>query len=104
MHGYVYIITNKHNTVLYTGATNNIELRTLLHRIKFYPNSFSARYNLGKLVYFMQYDDIAEAFEKETQIKAGKRKKKIELIESITPNWDDLYEIIRNKYLEVMLE
>ena len=104
MHGYVYIITNKHNTVLYTGATNNIELRTLLHRIKFYPYSFSARYNLGKLVYFMTFEDIKDAFARETQIKAGKRKTKIELIESINPNWDDLYEQVRNKHLEKMFE
>lgn len=85
---------------MYTGATNNIELRTLLHRIKFYPKSFSARYNMGKLVYFKEFADVADAFAREKQIKAGKRKTKIQLIESMNPNWDDLYETIRNKYLE----
>jgi putative endonuclease len=52
----------------------------------------------------MKFEDINEAFARETQIKAGKRKTKIKLIESINPNWDDLYETIRNKYLEEMFE
>jgi putative endonuclease len=90
--GYIYIITNKNNTTLYVGVTSTIKLRIFLHKIKYYPNSFSARYNLNKLVYFESFQDIGEAIAREKQIKGGSRKKKEDLINSLNPSWNDLYD------------
>ena len=87
---YVYIITNKHNTVLYTGVTNNLQRRILEHKNKI-NDGFSSRYNLSKLVYYEEGEDIYGAINREKQLKAGSRRKKIRLIESINPEWNDLY-------------
>jgi putative endonuclease len=91
MAGFMYILTNKNNTTLYVGATRDIEFRVFQHKIKFFPRSFSARYNLNKLVYYEIFDYKEEAFERESQLKGGSRKKKIDLINSINPGWNDLY-------------
>jgi len=90
--GCVYIITNKNNTVLYTGVTSDLKTRIYDHKNKAFPRSFSAKYNCNKLVYFEGFHSIEEAIYREKKIKAGSRKKKIKLIESINPNWNDLYE------------
>ncbi len=87
---YVYILTNTQNTVLYTGVTNNLEKRITEHKAKIYSNSFTARYNIHKLVYFETTTDIESAIAREKQIKAGSRKKKLSLIETINPAWNDL--------------
>jgi len=89
--GFFYIMTNKHNTVLYCGATDDLNRRVLEHKNNVYKNSFTLRYNIDKLVYFESYSLLADAFAREKQIKAGSRKKKIELIESINPKWNDLF-------------
>ena len=89
--GWTYILTNKNHTTLYVGATADILNRMYQHKTKFYPNSFSARYNLNKLVYFETFTRIEEAFERERLLKAGNRKRKIALIEKMIPGWDDLY-------------
>lgn len=89
---FIYIITNKNNTVLYTGVTNNLERRVLEHKHKMNKGSFSARYNVEKLVYYERYSHIEEAIAREKQIKAGSRQKKINLIDSINPEWKDLFE------------
>ena len=89
--GSIYIITNTNNTVLYTGVTSDLVGRIWQHRNKKYPTSFSARYNIYKLVYFEHLDTIIDAIAREKQIKAGSRKKKIELIERENPTWNDLY-------------
>lgn len=60
------------------------------HKNKFYPKSFSARYNIEKLVWFENYTDIGEAIAREKQLKAGSRMKKIQLIETMNPEWKDL--------------
>lgn len=86
-----YIITNQSNGVLYTGVTSEIKYRIESHKTKKYKNSFSARYNLNKLVYYEEHNSIITAREKEKQIKAGSRKKKIALIERMNPDWRDLY-------------
>jgi len=86
----VYIITNIHNTVLYTGVTHTLVARSQQHKEKQIPG-FTKRYNLVKLVYYEFHSDIRDAIAREKQIKAGSRKKKIELIESINPTWKDLY-------------
>jgi putative endonuclease len=87
---FVYIITNKNNNVLYTGITNNLIRRIYEHKEKIFKG-FSAKYNLNKLVYFECTNDVKEAINREKQIKGGSRKKKLDLINSMNPNWEDLY-------------
>ncbi len=69
--GWVYILTNKHHTVLYTGVTSNLPARINEHSTKHYPFSFSARYNADKLVYYKLYDTIEEAITEEKRTKGG---------------------------------
>ncbi len=89
--GFVYIITNYTNTTLYVGVTSDLELRIKQHKNKCYPNSFSARYNLDKLVYFESFQMIVDTIAREKQMKAGSRIKKVKLIEMMNPQWNDLY-------------
>lgn len=86
---YVYIITNQYNDVLYIGVTNSIDRRIYEHKHKLIEG-FSKKYNLNKLVYFEQFYDVNDALAAEKKIKGWLRKKKIELIESNNPNWNDL--------------
>lgn len=90
---FVYIATNKINTVLYTGVTNNIKRRIYEHKNKLF-SSFSSKYNINKLVYFEVFDDINIAIQREKQIKAGSRKKKEELIKNKNPDFKELYSTI----------
>jgi putative endonuclease len=90
--GWTYIIANKYVTVLYTGATNNISRRIWEHRTKQNPKSFSARYNIYKLVYCEFCDDVRDAFEWERKIKGKSWKNKCKLIEKDNPEWIDLAE------------
>jgi putative endonuclease len=90
MKGFVYILTNDNNTVLYTGVTSNLKERVDEHKGKAYPGSFTARYNIRKLVYFESFEGIGQAIKREKQIKAGSRKKKIDLINCYNPEWRDL--------------
>ncbi len=87
----VYILTNSHNTTLYTGVTNNLYRRVLEHKSG-EGSQFANRYNLTKLVYFEVTSDINAAINREKQIKAGSRKKKDDLINSVNPDWKDLFE------------
>jgi putative endonuclease len=87
---YIYILTNKSNTVLYTGVTNNLKRRIYEHKEKFVAD-FTKKYNLTKLVYYETYEDVFNALNREKQIKAGSRLKKIALVKSINPRWNDLY-------------
>ncbi len=89
--GFVYIVTNKNNTVLYTGVTSDLIKCIYQHENKLIEG-FSAKYNCNKLVYFEAGEDIELCILREKQIKAGSRNKKIELIESINSDWRDLYE------------
>jgi len=88
--GYLYILTNKTHKVLYTGVTNNLARRMEEHRAGLDTNSFTHRYNVTILVYFEEYGDIEVAIAREKQLKAGSRKKKIALINSLNPEWRDL--------------
>lgn len=90
--GFTYITTNRPNGLLYVGFTDDVYRRTGEHKSKHHPDSFSARYNLDKLVYFEMFATTKEAFAREVQIKAGNRARKIKLIESMNPRWLDLYE------------
>jgi putative endonuclease len=92
-HPAIYIMTNKRNGTLYTGVTSDLIKRVYQHK---HPavDSFSKRYDCKQLVYYEQYDDMLSAIQREKQIKAGSRKKKIDLIESMNPGWLDLYETL----------
>jgi len=90
MKSYVYIMTNKNNTVLYTGVTSDLKERVTQHKLKLHPQSFTAKYNICKLVYFEVFESIIEAIDREKQIKGGSRKKKIEMINKLNPEWKDL--------------
>ena len=84
-------MTNKHKTVLYTGVTTDLYARVQQHISKVYQNSFSAKYNLEKLVYYHNFSTIEEAIAEEKRIKAGSRKSKIKLIETLNASWEDLW-------------
>lgn len=86
----VYIMASR-TKVVYTGVTGNLEERVWQHKNKT-TKGFTSRYNVNKLVYYALTNDIHSALEFEKQIKGWVRKKKIELIESMNPNWDDLAE------------
>jgi putative endonuclease len=84
-------MTNKINTTLYTGVTNNLSRRVFEHKNKL-VEGFTKKYNLDKLVYYELYTDIYEAIGREKQIKSGSRAKKIKLIKAMNPKWKDLYD------------
>ena len=88
---YVYIMTTIDNTALYTGVTNDLQRRVIEHRSG-KGSGFTKKYKIYKLVYFESGDSRYSAIEREKQIKGGSRAKKIELIRSINPSWDDLFE------------
>ena len=84
-------MTNANNTTLYVGVTSDLINRVFEHKNHKYPRSFTARYNLNKLVYYESLPTIAEAIDRGKQIKGGSRKKKMNLISSQNPEWFDLY-------------
>ncbi len=92
MQYYVYILTNNNGNVLYTGITNDLIKRIYEHKQHFDKRSFTARYNVEKLVYFEETTDVFSAIEREKQIKSWNRKRKNKLVESKNPNWNDLYD------------
>ncbi|OIP79597.1 MAG: hypothetical protein AUK20_02025 [Parcubacteria group bacterium CG2_30_45_37] len=87
---YVYINTNKLHHVFYTGVTNNILNRNYQHKDKDSKLSFTAKYNINKLVYYETFNNIFDAIDREKQIKGGSRKNKIALINKLNPMWKDL--------------
>jgi putative endonuclease len=87
----VYILTNKRSTVLYTGIAGDLKARVYQHREKLLPG-FTNRYNICELVYYEAGYDASGAIIREKQIKAGSRQKKIDLINSVNPEWRDLYD------------
>ena len=92
MQYYVYILSNAHKNVIYIGVTNDLARRVYEHKNHLDKGSFSARYNVENLVYFEVTANIEAAIEREKQIKSWNRKRKNKLIESLNPNWIDLYE------------
>ncbi len=90
-HYYVYIMTNKHDTVLYTGVTNNLKRRVYEHK-EMRGSGFTSKYNIDKLVYYEGTKDVRAAIAREKQIKGGSRKKKIDLVNRLNPEWQDLYD------------
>ena len=92
--GCVYIVTNAHHNVLYVGVSSELYQRIYKHKEHFYKSSFSDKYNVAKLVYYEGFAGIEEAIARETQIKKWSRAKKVELINSLNPEWKDLWEDI----------
>ena len=86
---YVYILTNRHYTVFYTGVTNDLELRVFQHKAKL-NQGFTAKYNCDKLVYFEEFSDVNDAIHREKQLKKYRRQWKKELINKMNPAWKDL--------------
>ena len=86
---FVYILTSKQNTVLYIGVTNNLQRRLYEHRNNL-ADGFTKKYHVHKLVYFETTSDVRAALEREKQLKGWTRAKKIALIESMNPEWNDL--------------
>ena len=87
---YVYIVTNKNNSVLYIGVTNSLEGRIHAHRERLIEG-FTKRYQAIKLIYFEDYPEARSAIAREKQLKGWRREKKISLIETLNPRWQDLF-------------
>lgn len=87
----VYLLCNKAKTVLYTGVTNNLMCRVFEHRECVEPNSFTARYNVNRLVYYEAFNDIVAAIRREKQIKGWTRARKNALVARSNPTWGDLW-------------
>src|SRR3989338_11381100 len=87
---FVYINTNKSHNIFYIGVTDNLLNRNNQHKNKENKNSFTAKYNVNKLVYYETFNNIFDAIAREKQIKGGSRKKKIVLINKLNTNWKDL--------------
>ena len=94
MEYYVYMMTNSHKNLLYTGITNDLIRRVYEHRHHMDKGSYTDRYNIEYLVYYESTSDVTAAIEREKQIKGWNRKRKDKLIASKNPNWLDLYESI----------
>ena len=86
---YVYIMTNKNNTVLYTGMSAHLKQRIYQHKNK-YSKGFANKYNINKLVYYESFDTPNEAIKREKQLKKWNRAWKISLVNELNPDWMDL--------------
>ena len=91
---YVYILANITGTVVYTGVTRDLVRRVYEHKHNCDPNSFTAKYAVHKLVYFEETSSSYAAISREKQIKSWNRKRKNQLIESMNPKWEELYDSI----------
>ena len=88
--GYIYLLTSKNNTVLYTGVTSNLTNRLYQHRTGYFKDSFTSRYKVTKLVCFEEFGNIELAIAQKKQFKAGARPKKIDLINGFNPQWKNI--------------
>jgi putative endonuclease len=91
--GYVYILTNRPNGILYVGVTSDLVRRVFEHRSGF-VGGFTKRYGLKRLVYFERFDDIRDAIQREHNIKHWSRARKVRMIVVDNPEWNDLYPAI----------
>ena len=87
---YVYIMTNKNNSVLYTGITNSLSRRISEHKRNLNPG-FTKKYNVTKLIYYEVFENVCNAIDREKQIKGGSRNDKINLVNNFNKNWEDLF-------------
>jgi putative endonuclease len=90
------MVTNKNNTVIYVGVTSALRARIWEHKTKFYPKSFTAKYNCEKIVWYECFPRSEEAIDREKQLKGGSRKRKENLILEMNPEWKDLWEEIQD--------
>jgi len=91
--GYVYVLANAPNGILYVGVTSDLVRRTYEHRNGLVPE-FTKKYGVKRLVYFEQYEDIQTAIQREKNIKHWSRAWKVGLILAGNPEWNDLYDTI----------
>ncbi|MFT3704499.1 MAG: GIY-YIG nuclease family protein [Agriterribacter sp.] len=97
--GYIYILTNKHKTILYIGVTSDLLNRIWQHKNHIYTNSFTDKYNVEYLIYYEFFEHIETAIEREKELKKWRREKKDVLINSKNKEWSDLYnEILKDNY------
>jgi len=94
--GYVYIMASPNRATLYVGMTSDLHKRVFEHRAKRYPKSFTSRYNCVVLVFHRGLDRIEEAIAEEKRLKAGSREQKDQAIDSMNPEWNDLWEEVKN--------
>ena len=92
MQYYVYLLTNEKGNVIYTGVTNDLLRRVYEHKNHLDKGSFTAQYNIEKLVYYETTNDVESAIAREKQIKGWNIKRKNKLVESKNPDWKDLYD------------
>jgi len=90
---FVYIMTNRTKTVLYTGVTNDLKRRVWQHKQKLHEG-FTSRYQMITLVYYELFDDVNSAIAREKQIKGGSRQKKLDLVNSMNAEWRDLFDAL----------
>ena len=90
---YMYILFNQRNGTVYVGVTTNLVRRVYEHKNKI-VDGFTKKYNVDKLGFYEVFDNVVDAIAREKQIKAGSRKKKLALIESVNPDWKDLFDEI----------
>ncbi len=88
---YLYILSCKRNKILYIGITNNLFSRVFQHKLKINPDSFTAKYNIKRLVYYEEYQYIQDAILREKQMKKWNREWKINLINKENPSWNDYF-------------
>ena len=93
--GYVYIVSNKNRTTLYTGVTSNLYNRIYEHK-NGEGSVFTKKYNCTDLLYYEFFEDIESAIEKEKKMKKWKRVYKENVINDLNPDWKDLYEEIED--------
>jgi putative endonuclease len=87
---FVYILTNKHRTTLYTGVKSNLRQRIKQHKDQAIPG-FTKRFNIDRLVYYETHQSIEDAIYREKRIKKGTKSRKLSLIREMNPDWKDLY-------------
>ena len=103
--GFIYILTNKHNTTLYLGVTNDLRRRVAEHKLHI-NSGFTDKYNIEKLVYFEIHEQIYEAIQREKQLKKWRRQWKNALINDHNPEWNDLSQSIglNDEYIQSVKE
>jgi putative endonuclease len=95
--GCVYILTNQYHNVFYVAVTSHLTGRIWDHKNKTHPNSFTAKYNCNKLMYYEFYSRIEEAIAVEKTLKGGNRQSKLNLIKTMNPTWLDLFDRLINE-------
>lgn len=92
---FVYILTTRKNTTLYTGVTNDLTRRVAEHKEGINKGSFTSQYSCNKLVYYEAFETAESAIAREKQLKGGSKQKKLDLIQAFNPEWVDLYDRVK---------